>query len=206
MSGGVGQLSGVALECRDPAALADFYSRLTGWPVVHAHADWYSVGESENAGFHLSFQRSPGHQPPTWPDPASSMQLHLHFRVDDLEAAERAVLALGGTMFDETISRATAPESTPIRQVIRSALSRPEIAPSSGEVDGHVMIAGRGSTAVASRIVTSHRVASIVRWQPRRRIRSRLCGYRRTVVCRISRSHPRGLAGSLTRSTPQEVR
>ena len=101
MSGGVGQLSGVALECRDPTALADFYSRLTGWPVVHAHGDWYSVGESENAGFHLSFQRSPGHQPPTWPDPASSMQLHLHFRVHDLDAAERAVLALGGTMFDD---------------------------------------------------------------------------------------------------------
>jgi catechol 2,3-dioxygenase-like lactoylglutathione lyase family enzyme len=101
VSGGVGQLSGVALECRDPAALADFYSRLTGWPVVHSNADWYSVGESENAGFHLSFQRSPGHQPPTWPDPASSMQLHLHFRVDDLDAAERAVLALGGTMFDD---------------------------------------------------------------------------------------------------------
>jgi hypothetical protein len=34
VSGGVGQLSGVALECRDPAALAEFYSRLTGWPVV----------------------------------------------------------------------------------------------------------------------------------------------------------------------------
>jgi predicted enzyme related to lactoylglutathione lyase len=29
------------------------------------------------------------------------MQLHLHFRVDDLDAAERAVLALGGTMFDD---------------------------------------------------------------------------------------------------------
>jgi hypothetical protein len=26
------------------------------------------VGESEKAGFHLSFQRAPGHQPPTWPD------------------------------------------------------------------------------------------------------------------------------------------
>jgi catechol 2,3-dioxygenase-like lactoylglutathione lyase family enzyme len=98
---GVGQLSGVALECRDPATLAEFYSRLTGWPVVYAHADWYSVGESENAGFHLSFQRAPGHQSPTWPDPASSMQVHLHFRVNDLDAAERDVLALGGTKFDD---------------------------------------------------------------------------------------------------------
>jgi predicted enzyme related to lactoylglutathione lyase len=96
---GVGLLSGVALECRDPALLADFYSQLTGWPVVHADRDWYSVGESERAGFHLSFQRSPDHQPPTWPDPASSMQAHLHFRVEDLDAAERVVLALGGTKF-----------------------------------------------------------------------------------------------------------
>jgi catechol 2,3-dioxygenase-like lactoylglutathione lyase family enzyme len=98
---GFGRLSGIALECLDPEALADFYSRLTGWPVVYAHPDWYSVGESEKASFHLSFQRAPGHQPPTWPDPASSMQLHLHFRVEDLEAAERVVLAMGGTKFDD---------------------------------------------------------------------------------------------------------
>lgn len=95
----VGRLSGVALECRDPAALADFYSRLTGWPVVFADPDWYSIGESEQAGFHLSFQRSPEHQRPTWPDPASSMQFHLHLRVDDLDAAERVVVELGGMKF-----------------------------------------------------------------------------------------------------------
>jgi Glyoxalase-like domain len=39
--------------------------------------------------------------PPTWPDPLSSMQLHLHFQVNDLDAAERTVLALGGTMFGD---------------------------------------------------------------------------------------------------------
>lgn len=95
----VGRLSGVALECTDPAALADFYSRLTGWPVVFADPDWYSIGESEQASFHLSFQRSAGHQPPTWPDPASSMQFHLHLRVEDLDAAEHAVLDLGGSKY-----------------------------------------------------------------------------------------------------------
>jgi catechol 2,3-dioxygenase-like lactoylglutathione lyase family enzyme len=119
--GGVGRLSGVALECPDPAALADFYSRITGWPIVYAHPDWHSLGESrsrgereerseaesrgrernDNADLHLSFQRAPGYQPPTWPGPASSMQFHLHFRVDDLDAAENAVLALGATRFDE---------------------------------------------------------------------------------------------------------
>jgi catechol 2,3-dioxygenase-like lactoylglutathione lyase family enzyme len=97
---GVGRLSGIALECPDPAALADFYSRLTGWPIVYTDPDWCSLGESEDATFHLSFQLSPGYQPPTWPDPASSMQFHLHVRVDDLDAAERTVLALGGTRLD----------------------------------------------------------------------------------------------------------
>ena len=96
----VAALSGIALECRDPAQLAAFYTGLTGWPVVHADPDWYSVGESERAAFHLSFQRAPGHQPPTWPDPASSMQAHLHFRVEDLDAAERAVLDLGAIKFE----------------------------------------------------------------------------------------------------------
>ena len=92
----VGRLSGVALECRDPAGLAAFYSQLTGWPVVYASDDWCSLGETPDATFHLSFQRAPGHEPPTWPDPTSSMQYHLHLRVDDLDAAERTVLALGG--------------------------------------------------------------------------------------------------------------
>jgi hypothetical protein len=86
----VGELSGVALECRKPALLADFYSELTGWPVVYNDPDGCSVGQSEKASPHLSFQRAPSHEPPTWPDPVSSMQIHLHFRVDDLDAAERA--------------------------------------------------------------------------------------------------------------------
>jgi catechol 2,3-dioxygenase-like lactoylglutathione lyase family enzyme len=97
---GIGHLSGVALECREPAELAAFYSRLTGWPVVSSDPEWTSIGESPQAAFNLSFQRAPGHRPPVWPDPASSMQLHLHVRVSDLDQAERAVLALGGTKFD----------------------------------------------------------------------------------------------------------
>ncbi len=101
---GIGNLSGVALECPDPAVLADFYSRVTGWEIVYADPDWYAIGESKDGDLHLSFQRAPDHQPPTWPDPASSMQLHLHFRVDDLDAAESAVLSLGATKLDHQAS------------------------------------------------------------------------------------------------------
>lgn len=102
---GIGRLSGIALECTDPLALAEFYTALTGWPVVYATDEWVSIGATETDVWHLSFQRSPGHQPPTWPDPASSMQFHLHIRVDDLDTAEAAVLALGATRFEEQPNR-----------------------------------------------------------------------------------------------------
>lgn len=93
---GIGVFSGIALECRDPAALASFYSALTGWPVVYSSADWVSIGDGRDALWHLSFQRTPGHAAPQWPDEAGSMQFHLHIRVPDLEAASVEVAALGG--------------------------------------------------------------------------------------------------------------
>jgi catechol 2,3-dioxygenase-like lactoylglutathione lyase family enzyme len=95
------RLTGVVLECPDPRALAEFYSQITGWPVVNTDPDWYSIGEDPAARPLLSFQLAPNHQPPHWPDPASSMQFHLDFTVDDLDSAEQATLALGATKFDE---------------------------------------------------------------------------------------------------------
>jgi catechol 2,3-dioxygenase-like lactoylglutathione lyase family enzyme len=96
----IGRLGTVALECRDPAALAEFYRQLTGQSVVYAEPDWYSLA-GDTGEVSLSFQLSREYQPPAWPDPTSSMQFHLHVKVDDLDAAERAVIAIGATKFDE---------------------------------------------------------------------------------------------------------
>src|SRR5258708_3246742 len=95
------RLSGVVLECPDPAALATFYSRLTGWPIQSTDADWCSIGPTDAARPRLAFQLAPDYRAPRWPDPASSMQFHLDFMVDDLAAAEAAALKLGATKFDE---------------------------------------------------------------------------------------------------------
>jgi hypothetical protein len=89
------------LECPDPRALATFYSQITGWPIVNTDVDWCSIGPNEDARPRLSFQLAPDYRPPTWPDPASSMQFHLDFMIDDLDAAEATALALGATKFDE---------------------------------------------------------------------------------------------------------
>jgi len=45
----VARLSGIALECPDPATLDAFYGRLTGWPFEYASDDSYSVGEAADA-------------------------------------------------------------------------------------------------------------------------------------------------------------
>jgi hypothetical protein len=43
----------------------------------------------------LAVQRAPDHVPPQWPDPSSSLQIHLDLHVDEVDAAEARVLALG---------------------------------------------------------------------------------------------------------------
>jgi catechol 2,3-dioxygenase-like lactoylglutathione lyase family enzyme len=90
----IGRLHHVVLDCPDPRALAEFYSRLLGRPVTYESADWVVVAENDQSSG-LAFQRSPDHQPPRWPDPAYPQQLHLDVMVDDLAAAADQVVAIG---------------------------------------------------------------------------------------------------------------
>jgi hypothetical protein len=91
------KLGSVALECPDAAKLAEFYATITGGTVTYADGDWATV---DGPGGRIDFQTAPGYRPPAWPDPASSMQFHLDFDVDDMDAAEAKVLAVGATKFD----------------------------------------------------------------------------------------------------------
>lgn len=91
----IGRLGAVVLDCPDPKALAGFYSELLGMPVRTEEDDWVTIGEPGAVA--VSFQRAPDHRPPRWPDPAYPQQLHLDLWVDDIEDAERRVLALGAT-------------------------------------------------------------------------------------------------------------
>ena len=90
-------LSTVTLDCRDAGALADFYADITGGRVTFREADWATV---ESPGGELNFQTVPGHEPPVWPDPKGSIQMHLDFAVDDLVATRARVLAAGARQFE----------------------------------------------------------------------------------------------------------
>jgi catechol 2,3-dioxygenase-like lactoylglutathione lyase family enzyme len=94
----IARLQLTALDCPDPEALADFYGRITGWPVGYRDDDWVQL--DSGGGHTLAFQRAPGHQPPPWPAPDGAQQAHLDFLVDDLAACEQAVLAIGARRAD----------------------------------------------------------------------------------------------------------
>lgn len=84
----------VALDTADPEGLARFYSQITGWEVVAGEeSDWIEL--ASDTGATIAFQRVPDHRPPVWPGQEHPQQLHLDFDVDDLDAGEEAVLAIG---------------------------------------------------------------------------------------------------------------
>lgn len=90
---GIATLQTIVLDCPEPRELADFYARLLGGRVVYTDEDWTTV--EADGGVRVSFQRVSDHQPPTWPEGPRPQQIHLDVTVDDMDAAEKAVLELG---------------------------------------------------------------------------------------------------------------
>ena len=90
----IGRLEKTVIDCPDPRALAAFYAAVLDMRVNEDSDDWVVIGLQPGAR-HLAFQRASTWVPPRWPDPEHPQQLHLDIRVDDVDAAEQAVLALG---------------------------------------------------------------------------------------------------------------
>ncbi|MFD4139007.1 VOC family protein [Streptomyces sp. NPDC058572] len=95
---GIATLGSVVLDCPDPVALGRFYAEVLGGQIVDDGDGW--VGLTGVPGTPLAFQVSPGHVPPKWPSAQDSQQFHLDLTVEDLDAAEAQVLALGATVLD----------------------------------------------------------------------------------------------------------
>ena len=95
------QLELTALDCPDPLALADFYSRVTGMeiePLDEAMNDEIEWVRLLNEGMPtLAFQRVDNYVAPIWPEGPVPQQMHLDFLVDDLDDGERFILEQGAT-------------------------------------------------------------------------------------------------------------
>ncbi|MEW2510687.1 VOC family protein [Streptomyces sp. NPDC046870] len=90
----------VVLDCPDPRALAGFYAGVLGGTVEEDPEDSAWVDLKVPGGTALAFQRAPGFVPPQWPAADRSQQFHLDLVVEDLDAAEKGVLALGAKPLD----------------------------------------------------------------------------------------------------------
>ncbi len=92
----VARLHAIALDCPDPDVLATFYSRVLGTGIERGgddDPDWVQL--APRGGTPLAFQRVADHRPPQWPGAEHPQQMHLDLEVDDLDAGEAAVVALG---------------------------------------------------------------------------------------------------------------
>ena len=89
-----------ALDCDNPIELADFYSKITGWPVEPlgdfppADVTWLEL--LDDAGFtKMAFQKIENYQKPTWPTGGLPQQTHMDFHAKDLDIAEKQLLEIG---------------------------------------------------------------------------------------------------------------
>lgn len=80
------------MDCADPTLLAVFYRDL-----LDGHVIWESDGfcAVRVPGAILTMQKVALYEPPTWPDPLVPKQLHIEFRVADLDAATHHATRVG---------------------------------------------------------------------------------------------------------------
>ncbi|MBY8869434.1 MULTISPECIES: VOC family protein [Streptomyces] len=84
----------VVLDCAEPEKLAVFYKGLLEAEETDTSANLVEIRAAD--GLRLAFRRDANATPPSWPRPENSLQAHLDFLVEDLDAAERRVVELGG--------------------------------------------------------------------------------------------------------------
>ncbi|WP_439689101.1 VOC family protein [Curtobacterium sp. SP.BCp] len=94
----IGTLDVVVLDCPDPRALARFYVELLGGEIVASDEDWAEIAlPFTDLRPILAFQQVADYRAPEWPGQDVPQQSHLDVKVDDLDAGETAVLAIGAT-------------------------------------------------------------------------------------------------------------
>ena len=84
----------VVLDCAEPEKLAAFYKEMLGAEETDASGNRVEIKGAD--GMRMAFRRDVTATPPSWPRPENSFQAHIDFHVEDLDAAERQVIGLGG--------------------------------------------------------------------------------------------------------------
>ena len=90
------RLTDFIIDCPDTMALVAFYSEVTGQPVKEGSSEnWAGI---QMVDIELAFTPVEDYRSPHWPDDQHPKQFHLDLEVDDVDAEERRVLALGASL------------------------------------------------------------------------------------------------------------
>lgn len=92
----IARFPSIVIDCPDPAALATFYGSVLGWKAEVSEG-WAELRADDQC---ICFQQVEGYRPPAWPGQQVPQQFHIDVQVEDLDAAEAAVLGLGATKHD----------------------------------------------------------------------------------------------------------
>jgi catechol 2,3-dioxygenase-like lactoylglutathione lyase family enzyme len=88
----IAKLLAVTIDCAEPKSLAEFYSKITGYPVQYAEDEYAGIGDGHSS---IYFQRVPDRKAPAWP--GADKQFHLDFRVPDVAKAVEEYIGLGAS-------------------------------------------------------------------------------------------------------------
>jgi len=104
------RVSGITLDAAEPVALAGFYERLLGWPIVRREGprpgkpatDGWAMLRSRAGDMKIEVQWEPHYRAPVWPsvDGEQLMMIHLDVGVADLEAGVIWATEQGATLAD----------------------------------------------------------------------------------------------------------
>ncbi len=104
------RISGPTLDASSPIALAEFYERLLGWPIVRREgprpgqpaSDGWAMLRSPAGDQKIEVQWEPHYRRPVWPPVAHQqlMMMHLDIGVADLDDGVAWALAQGASLAD----------------------------------------------------------------------------------------------------------
>lgn len=112
----------IVFDARDIEAESDFWAGLLGG-IVHRDEDWHSI--VVDGEWVMGVQRVPTHVAPDWPTGPQQQQVHVDLHVDDLEAADRRAVELGGRQLSGRNRPADNPDGDEMFAVYASPASHP---------------------------------------------------------------------------------
>ena len=112
----------IVFDARDIEAESRFWAGLLSG-LVHRDEQWHSI--VVDGEWVMGVQLAPNQVTPDWPSGPQQQQVHLDLHVDDLEAAERLAVELGGHLLQPAKKPADNPDGDEMFAVYASPAGHP---------------------------------------------------------------------------------